>query len=341
MPRPRPGPNPIDGFALTSEDFGYIGNDLRRPESVLALRDGTIWCSDSRGGATKIAASGEQTLVLQQPAEHFHGSAPNGLALDRSGAVVIANFGTDRVETMSPSGTSSVLFDAVGGEWPGKVNFVLCDSRDRLWITISTMQRTSPPSLRPDVEDGRILLYERGSGVRVVAEGIRFSNECRLDATEEWLYVAQTTGRNVVRLRVGPDGSLGPPEVFGPPDHGRFIDGLAFDAYGNLWGTYVMADGIFALTPEGELRMIFDDSTSDEVEALDQAFRRSELTVERQVASGGRVARWTSSLAFGGEDLRTVYVGSVRQRAIAYFRSPAPGMPLPHWRERDDGGSRS
>lgn len=38
-------------------------------------------------------------------------------------------------------------------------------------------------------------------------------------------------------------------QLFGPPDTVGFNEGIAFDAFGNFWGTHVMSDPIFALTP--------------------------------------------------------------------------------------------
>ena len=86
------------------------------------------------------------------------------------------------------------------------------------------------------------------AGACMVADGFHFTNEIRLDAREKWLYVAETCARRITRLRVLDDGSHVDREVFGPVDHGAFIDGIAFDAHGNLWGTHVMTDRIFAIT---------------------------------------------------------------------------------------------
>jgi sugar lactone lactonase YvrE len=45
----------------------------------------------------------------------------------------------------------------------------------------------------------------------------------------------------------------------------------------------------------------------------------------------GRVIEKPSSVAFGGDDLRTVYVGSLTSTRLAHFRSPVPGLPMRHW----------
>ncbi len=41
-----------------------------------------------------------------------------------------------------------------------------------------------------------------------------------------------------------------------------------------------------------------------------------------------------ASETFGGPDLRTVYLGSLKGSRIPYFRSPVPGLPMVHWNER-------
>ena len=218
------------------------------------------------------------------------------------------------------------------GEPIGKVNFVCRDSKDRIWITISTMVHDWPTAISKDIVDGRVLLYEEGKGVRVVADEIHFSNECKLDATEEHLYVVQTCGRNVVRFKIQPNGDLTDREIFGPSDHGRMIDGIAFDSFGNLWGTHVFTDEIFLITPEGDLHSIYDDSNPAEVKRLDDAFQAGTVNADLLLSCGGPLATWCASITFGGPDLKTVYVGSLRQTKIPYFRSPVAGLPMVHWK---------
>jgi sugar lactone lactonase YvrE len=258
---------------------------------------------------------------------------PNGLAFADNGDILISNFGTDCLERMTRTGETEVMFDTVDGEEIGKVNFVARDSKNRIWITVSTMLHDWPKAISPDIIDGRILLYEEGVGVRIVADDVHFSNECKLDANEEWLYVVQTCGRNIARYKIADDGSLGPKEIYGPTDHGRLIDGIAFDAFGNLWGTHVMNDGLFAIKPDGDLHIIFDDSSPEEVAKLDAAFQKSEVTADLLLECGGDIAKWCASVTFGGPDLKTVYVGSLRSTNLPYFTSPVAGLPMVHWNE--------
>lgn len=335
--------NPIDGFTVDKSQIRYIGEDLQRPECILAERDGSLWAADARSGVTHIRPDGTQHLVTQSRQDQFatasdeatrftEGTLPNGLAFARDGSLYISNFGTDCLEHMTRDGETRVLVDSYEGKPIGKVNFVLRDSKDRLWITVSTQIRNWMDAASQRIEDGSIMLWENGT-LRKVADGIAFTNEVRLDAKEEWLYVAETTGRKVTRFRVGEDGSLSDRQTFGPEDHGAFIDGIAFDSHGNLWGTHVMSDRIFAITPEGELRIILDDDNPGPSAALRQAFEAGSATPQHMLAAGGTIAPWFASITFGGPDLQTVYIGSLRGTRIPYFRSPVAGLPMVHWND--------
>jgi sugar lactone lactonase YvrE len=335
--------NPIDGFEVDRSTIAYVGSDLQRPECILAEPDGMLWAADARGGVVKIdTMSGDQELIIQGAASSFEnasdeasrftqGTLPNGMAFASNGDLLISNFGTDRLERMTRSGANTVLYDSVDGDPIGKVNFVIRDSKDRIYITISTMIPNWMTAISPNVADGRIVLVDE-RGIRVVADGLAFTNEIRLDSNEEWLYIAETCGPKVSRMRVLPDGSLTDYEVFGPNNHGALIDGIAFDEYGNLWGTHVFNDQIFAITPEGDLRIILDDDLGHQAgqEFLD-AFWKDEVKPEHMLAAGGSIAPWMASVTFGGSDLKTVYIGSLRGTSIPYFTSPVAGLPMAHW----------
>jgi gluconolactonase len=335
--------NPLDGFRVDQSMIEFIGHDLQRPECILAERDGTLWSADARGGVVRIRPNGSQEIITQKSATAFakaiddeqrftQGTLPNGLAFDRDGNFLIANFGTDCLEVMTRQGESRTIVDSIDGKPIGKVNFVLRDSRDRIWITVSTRIKNWMMAMRPDIADGYIALYD-SKGLRVVADGLAFANEIRLDASEAWMYAVETTGQRVTRFRVGADGSLADREVFGPTKLGLggFPDGIAFDAFGNLWGTLVMADIIFAITPDGAYREIFNDGDADITRRMDARFHAGTLTAHQMLQWGGTLASWFASVTFGGVDLRTAYIGSLRGNRIPHFRSPVPGLPMAHW----------
>jgi gluconolactonase len=335
--------NPILDFGIDKDALRYVGQDLQRPECILAERDGTLWSADARGGVVRMTSDGQQQIITQNRSGYFQdagteasrylgGTLPNGLAFARNGDFLISNFGTDCLEVMSRDGTSRVLADRIDGQPIGKVNFVLRDSRDRIWITVSTRIKNWMHALRTDLADGYLARYENGS-FRIVADGFRFTNEIRFDASEEFLYVVETTGGCITRLRIDGCGKPVEREVFGPSrlGTGAWPDGIAFDACGNLWGTLVYSDKLFVLTPQGDLRVLLDEGDPDKVEALQDAFLKNHVTEDVLFATGRGIAPWMASVTFGGPDLRTIYIGSLKGTRIPYFRAPAPGLPMVHW----------
>jgi sugar lactone lactonase YvrE len=339
-------PNPVLDFELDKSAIRYIGQDLQRPECILAEADGTLWSADARGGVVRILPGGAQQIITQKRSADFAGAAteasrylrgtlPNGLAFARDGGFLIANFGTDCLEIMSRDGNSRVLADSIDGQPIGKVNFVLRDSKDRLWVTISTRIKNWMHALRTDLKDGYIARYEDGA-FRIVADGFGFTNEIRFDAGERFLYVVETTGGCITRLRLGDRGDLLDREVFGPANLGKgaWPDGIAFDSFGNLWGTMVYSDKLFVLSPEGDLRILLDEGDPLKVDALERQFFNNQVTEEVLFATGQGIAPWMASVTFGGPDLRTCYIGSLKGKNIPYFRAPVAGLPMVHWNDR-------
>lgn len=338
--------NPVLDFEIDRASIRYVGEGLQRPECILAEPDGTLWAADARGGVARVNPDGTQQIITQkrsasfagaedEAARYLTGTLPNGLAFAGDGSFLISNFGTDCLEAMTRDGDTRVLADSIDGQPVGKVNFVLRDSRDRVWITVSTRVTNWMHALRTDLADGYIARYDRGA-FRIVAGGFHFTNEIRFDAREEFLYVVETTGGCVSRLRVDADGNLGGREIFGPSTlgTGAWPDGIAFDRAGNLWGTMVYSDKLFVLTPEGDLKILLDEGDPAKVSALERAFFNNHVTEDLLFATGQGIAPWMASVTFGGPDLRTVYIGSLKGNRIPCFRAPAPGLPMVHWNRR-------
>jgi len=337
--------NPVLDFGIDKDALGYLGHDLQRPECILAERDGTLWSADARGGVMRIGADGSQRIITQKQSGQFEGAGseaerfltgtlPNGLAFARNGDFLIANFGTDRLELMTRSGESKVLADRLDGREIGKVNFVLRDSKDRLWVTISTRVKNWMHALRTDLKDGYVALYDQGV-FRIVADGFGFTNEVRFDAAEEWLYVVQTTGGCITRLRIDELGNVAEREVFGPASLGKgaWPDGIAFDSLGNLWGTMVYSDKLFVITPQGDLRILLDEGDPEKVDRLEKQFFAGSVTEDVLFATGQGVAPWMASVTFCGPDLRTACIGSLKGKRIPFFEAPCPGLPMVHWND--------
>jgi gluconolactonase len=338
--------NPLYGFQIDPDHIEFVGENLQRPECILAEPDGSLWSADARGGVVHLMPDGSQRVISQkrqdqvdinlgEASRFFVGTLPNGLAFAGNGDILIANFGLDCVEVMKRTGETVVLFDEIDGKKIGKTNFILRDSKDRLWITVTTMKENWLDALVPDLPDGYIARYDE-RGIEIVADALHFTNEIRFDEREEYLYCVETVGTQggrIVRFRCDADGDLSAKEVYGPSSWGvgAYPDGIAFDSYGNLWGTMVYSDKIFAISPDGEGVILLDMGDPEKVKALDDAFYESRVTMETLFATGQGIAPWMASVTFGGRDLKTVFIGSLRGSRIPFFRSPVAGLPMVHW----------
>jgi gluconolactonase len=327
--------NPLVGWQVDRRTIKTIGTDLRRPESILAEPDGTLWAADARGGVTRIDAAGGQSLIAQDPC--CGASVPSGLAFDRGGNIVIANIGAGAIEVMSRDGRSRTVYDSIDGQPLGKTNSVLADSRGRIWFTVTSRTSPSIRAINEKTADGYVGLID-DKGIRIVAEGFVGAGEIRLDETEAWLYLVETNGRRIARLRVGDDGTLSCRETFGPGNLGGTPAGCAFDSAGNLWVTLVMTERLIALTPSGAVLTLLDDGIPAAVKAYDEHFYAGIMSAEVMAACEGTIAPGMASITFGGADLKTVYLGSLMGSTIPYFRSPVAGLPLSHWRRGQAAG---
>lgn len=301
-----------------------LGHDLSRPECVLALRDGTLFVSDKRGGVTRIAPDGAQVLLGQGPV------MPNGIALLRDGSFAIANLSdSGGVWRLAPDGTLAQEIDSIAGRRLGSVNFVRTDRQGRLWISVSTL-RPGEDQYRTDIADGFIALRDE-RGIRVVAEDLCWTNECLPDEDAGYLYVNETFGRRLTRFDMAPDGTLSNRVTIASFGHGDYPDGLTQDAEGGLWVVSVGSNRLIRVAPDGNRQVMLEDSDAAHLEALEQALQAKRLTRPMIHEARSLKLRNISSLAFSGPQLRTGLMGSLAGDSLARFAAPVAGKPPVHW----------
>lgn len=296
--------NVIDSFKLNPDAITYFGADLSRPECIIAEQDGTLWIADNRGAFSRHAPG--QAAKLIGPREGL----PNGIAMTKDGDFYVADMGKRHVYRIDREGRKEIVLDSFEGNPLGAVNFVYLDERDRLWVTVSTDTDPHLNAFNHPIPDGYVLLIDE-NGVRRVADGLLFTNEVRADPEGKCLYVAETTAGHITRYTINADSSLSNRQVFGPSPlfSGARVDGISFDAQGNLWVTEITRNALVVIKPDGNAVTIFEDPE-------------------------GKAINFPTSVTFGGPDLHTVYIGSLKMNRIASFRSPIPGAPMRHWHKK-------
>ncbi|MBC7548441.1 MAG: SMP-30/gluconolactonase/LRE family protein [Polaromonas sp.] len=318
-----------DAPVSKGEGLGSLSSGLQRPECVLTHSSGHVFVSDLRGGVSKIQPNGATSLIGGQTLSDSVRLLPNGFAMRRDGSFLVANLGEQGgVWCIEPGGAASPWLTEVDGRTVHRVNFVVNDQQGRVWVCISATDGSDAYPLRNAT--GYIVLCD-AVGIRVVADGLHYTNECRVSADGRFLYVNETFGRRLSRFRIGPHGELTAKETLATFCDGDFPDGLALDSEGGAWVVCVGSNRLYRIAPDGTKLTVIDDSVTATTQALDAAFVAGTLNRPQLSSARGHRLHNVTSIAFGGADLRTAYMGCLAGDTLATFRSPVAGVRPVHW----------
>lgn len=302
-----------------------------RPECVLATRSGDFFTADWRGGVAHIRSDNSQTLY-KGALPGGRPLRPNGIALRKNGNFLLADLGEELggVFELSREGSvRPVLVEVDGIELPPS-NFVFEDPIGRIWVTVSTRHRPRALAYRGDIADGFIALKDE-KGARIVADRLGYTNEAAISPDGAYLYVNETFARRLTRFRLGKEGSLGGREIITTFGKGTFPDGLSFDVEGGVWITSIVSNRVIRVSPEGSQQMIVEDADEAHIDWVEKEFQTGTMGRPHLDRCAGKVLKNISSLAFGGEDRRTAYLGCLQGDSLACFSSPVAGHPPLHW----------
>jgi len=305
------------------------GSGLSRPECVVATPAGDVFVPEWPGGVTVVRADGgTQTWRAASPALDLR---PYGLALAADGAFLFAHLGDDGGGwRLDRTGALTPVVTEVDGLPLPPANFVTIDEQDRVWISVSTRRFPRQQAWREDVGDGFVVVLD-DRGARIVADGLHYTNEVRPDPAGNWLYVVETFGRRVRRFPIRAGAELGTAEtVFSVHGDGFFPDGFAFDDEGGLWVTSLVSNRLVRFHDD-RLETILEEVNADFVDRVEQAFASRTMTAEHLGRIPRTLLQQLTSLAFGGPDRRTVYLGTLHGSCLYRFRAAVAGARLPHW----------
>lgn len=320
---------------LALADLTFTGARLARPECVLATRAGDIFLSDRRGGISHLLPDGSHRLYVAGSLELSVPLLPNGFALDRDGSFLIAHLNDDRggVFRLTRGGQLSPVLMQIDGRDLPVTNFVLLDGEGRMWVTLSTRHNPRVKAFRSGVADGAIVLVDK-RGARIVADGIGFANEVRIDPTGRWLYVNETYGKRLSRMRIGADGALGARQTVHEFGTAQFPDGLAFDADGGAWVACIVSNALVHVAADGRATTMLEDCDPAHAAAVEAAYQAGTLDRALLDTPAWSKLAHISSIAFGGSDLRTGYLGVLLDDKLPTLRMPVAGHPMVHWEWR-------
>ena len=312
---------------FSTADLSEIGSGLNRPECVLATRDGSLYTGDWTLGIARIAPDGTTGPAVEGYLIE-RGFRPNGIALMPGGDFLITNMGrAGGVWRVSRQGDVSPFATELAGFPLGPTNFVLVDG-DRTWITVSSTERKHD-HFTADANTGQILLVKDGL-VSVAADGLNWTNEVRVSPGGDYLFVNETFACRTIRFDLTNDGTLSTPVPINFPND-VYPDGMAFDSEGGLWITSVISNRLIRVAPDLSWTILLEDP-DPALADIASDYAMGALTWDQISKSKGSRLSNLSSIAFGGPDLKSIYLGGLGHSSVRVLRSTVAGVPMNHWR---------
>lgn len=317
--------------AIHLDALSFHGRGLRRPECVIAHASGLLFAADwaGNGGVAAVdpASGAVHRLEADRPVR------PNGILLEEGGTFLLAHLADSEggVFRLHPDGSLETVLTEVDGHPLPPTNYVAKDPDGRLYVTVSTRHIPRHLAARADVRDGFIVMVPPGGAPRIVADGLGYTNECVFDGAGRFLYANETFGRATSRFPVRADGTLGPREEVARYGETIFPDGLTFDAEGGIFITSIISNTVLRVAPGGSRSIVLQDCDPALAAAVERAYATASL--DRALLDTPHMGklRNISSLAFGGPDLSTAYLGCLLGDEIASFSSPVRGARPAHF----------
>ena len=270
---------PIDAFSV-------FATGVDHPECVAFDRRGDLWAGGEAGQIYRISPHGEVHLVTNL------GGFCAGLAFSPADELYVCNpqHGVVRVEA---HGAMSIFASHAG---PHKIicpNFGLFDARGNYYVTDSGNWRK---------RNGWLLRFTPDGRGEILAGPFGYANGLALSADGRSLFMVESDTNSVLRFAIHADNSISPAAVYAK-DCGRFPDGLALDASGNLLVCCYASDEIWRVSPSGEKTLFAWDPWA--------------------VLLGS-----PTNMAFGGENLDELYVANLARTTITRARVNCRGQIL-------------
>ena len=266
-------------------------------EGPLWTPEGLLVADATVGGVLRLSDSGQTETVI----EHRRGIG--GMALHASGGLVISGRNVAVKGLVGSEDTQTpVLRDNDPSNGVVGYNDLTVDAHGRVYVgSLAFVASESRDADKP----GQLFCIDLDGSSRVVAEDILLTNGLGFSPDGSLLYHADTLRSTVNVYDVDDRGGLGPKRSFVTTGDGGQPDGLAVDAAGHVW---------VALPHSGEVGCFDPDGA-----------RVGSIQIDVPMVT---------SLTFGGEDLRDLYIVSGSEgldtdlgAGVFRARVDIPGLP--------------
>jgi gluconolactonase len=205
---------------MTSECRTLV-TGLNHPECVAIGSDGTLFTGGEAGEIYRITPDGAEVTVLA----NTRGES-GGIALDADGNLYECNL-SGHLNRITPQGEVSVYSTGTDDLPTYFPNYPVFDPAGNLFFSDSGDWHKL---------NGRVYVVGRDGTTRVaIPDYLAFPNGLALDAAGGWLYIVQSSVRNVVRVEVAGGEVIGRPEIYVEFAQQTVPDGVALAENGNLY----------------------------------------------------------------------------------------------------------
>ncbi|HCI85750.1 MAG TPA: hypothetical protein DHV68_02780 [Dehalococcoidia bacterium] len=269
-------------------DFKVLVSDIHGPEGPAIDSEGRLHVVSADDGAVLRVDDSGATTEVAST-----GGRPNGLVFNPDGEMFVADAELKAILRVDSNGRTEVFTDSFQGTALGGPNDLCYLPNGDLLFTDPIRRPLPDPAISPVYRvtpDGQSSAF---------ANELAYPNGISLSPERDRVYVSETRAQRLVAFTIGDSGQLLDQQLVRRFREPGGPDGMAVDVEGNILQTLPGIRAIAYLNPTGEMLDLY------------------------------HVPDWApENLAFGGRDMKTVYVCGSAQNSIYQFRHPVAGLKL-------------
>jgi gluconolactonase len=272
----------------TPPDFRLLVSDIRGPEGPAIDAQGRLHLVSAED-ASIIRVSSEGGLSQIATTD----GRPNGLLFNKNGEMFVADAKRKAILRIGSNGKTEVFVDEFSGTQFGGPNDLCFLPNGDLLFTDPIRRPHPDPAISP------VYRVTPDGTVTAFANDLAFPNGIAVSVDGTQVFVSESRAQRLVAFTIDESGQLLDQQLIRRFREPGNPDGMAVDVKGNILQTLPGIRAIAYVSAAGDLLDLY------------------------------HVADWApANLAFGGEDMKTVFVCGAAQNAIYQFRHPVAGIPL-------------